>query len=79
MLLLLHSLGPGHVILSRTLRAQADVLKAEEIWMRCKLVFLVTCQRGVDIALKCVVSPPVHQPRDELCRVGDDDGLQQGI
>ena len=55
------------------------MLKAEEIWMRCKLVLLVTCQRGVDIALKCVVSPPVDQPRDELCRVGDDDGLQQGI
>ena len=55
------------------------MLKAEEIWMRCALVSIVTCESGVDIALKCVVSPPVDQPRDELCRVGDDDGLQQEI
>ena len=75
----MHSLGPGHVMLSLTLWAQAEVLKAEEIWMRCALVSIVTCESGVDIALKCVVSPPVDQPRDELCRVGDDDGLEQEI
>ena len=66
-------------MLSLTLWAQAEVLKAEEIRMRCALVSIVTCKRGVDIALKCVVSSPVDQPRDELRRVGDDDGLQQEI